>query len=455
MNWESVTEGPVLVAAVSAGNRSRVYSGFALKNPEQMRVVAVAEPNVIRREAFAEKYGIPPEMRFASFQELATRPRLAHAVINGTDDSLHHASTMALIETGYHMLLEKPIARSEHEIRAMIEIARRKKRLIMICHVLRYTAFYGKIKEMVSSGELGKIIATHLSENVSYHHMATGFVRGRWNTAAASNPMLMSKCCHDLDIIAWIMSPMRPARIASFGSLFQFKPENAPPGSAARCLSGCQIESTCHFSARSQYVVQGFGWGYPFETLRPGANLNDDEKIEALKREDNRYGRCVWHSDNDVVDHQTTMMQYPNGATVSLNMLGSTCRPTRTILVLGTRGELEGDFERGLITVRKPDVKRGPGYTEETFDVKTAGGGGHGGHGGGDSGIISDFISVIKGDRGSKALTSIEESAVSHFMGFTADIAMRENRVVNMLWPTDAPSGESTLETDKLNLAAH
>lgn len=423
--------GPLKVAVIGAGHRSRGYCRYALAHPDQMNVVAVADPNEDRRTGFADEHGIEQGMRFRDYRELIAARPAADAVVNGTMDQLHHETGIAAIQAGYHMLLEKPIAPTEREVRDLLETAGRHQRVVMICHVLRYAAFYRRIKQLVDQNTIGRIIALHTTEAVSYHHMATAFVRGKWNSVKTSSPMLLAKCCHDLDLIAWFMSGRGLRAVASFGGLKQFRRENAPQGSTERCLSGCAVEATCNYSARRLHVDHDFGFGYPWESFPPGTMLTREQKLQSL-RTDNPYGRCVWRCDNDVVDHQSVIVEFDDGSTASHDMFCATARPTRTIHMLGETGEIEGDMEKGLVRVRRPDLgtASSKGYSLEEIDVNTTGGAGQGGHGGGDGGLIADFVAVLRGESTSGGVTRIEDSLTGHLIAFAADRAMLERRTV-------------------------
>lgn len=432
---ETTQARPVTIAIVGAGHRSVAYARYALRHPDRMKVVAVADPDAMRRDKLADAHGVPAAMRFASYEQYVDRPGaapLADAVINGTMDKLHYVSTMPLLKAGYHVLLEKPIACTEREVRELIEVAGRHKRIVMICHVLRYAPFYVRIKQLVDEGAIGEVVTLHTSENVSYHHMAVAFVRGRWNNEEASNPMLLAKCCHDLDIIAWLMSGQAIRRVASFGSLRQFRKENAPAGATARCLDGCAVEATCAYSARTNHITQGLWRDYAFEHHPDYKTMTEQEMLDSLRDPKNRYGRCVWHCDNDVVDHQNVIVEFANGATASHDMLCATSRATRTIHIVGTRGELQGDLETGLIDVLTPKLGPGERFEKRTIDVKVEGGGVTGGHGGGDERLIGDFVALLRGEQTSRGHTRIEDSLAGHVIAFAADRSRKEGRVVEV-----------------------
>lgn len=419
---------PVRVALVGAGHRGVGYASYALRHPDRMTLVAVADPDPRRREAVARDHGIPPERRFASHRDLVSGGRVADAVINGTMDRDHYATALPLLEAGYHMLLEKPIAPTAREVKDLMAAAERRGLTVMICHVLRYAPFYRAAKDALARGAVGRVIALRTSEHVSYHHMAVGYIRGKWNRLDRSTPMLLAKCCHDLDILAWLMSGVAPVEVASFGGLKEFRPENAPPGSAARCLDGCAIEGSCHFSARKHYVASRWWEFYAWEDAEGKGELDEAARLAHL-RKDSPMGRCVWRCDNDVVDHQSVLVRFADGTTATHDMFCATARPTRTLHVVGSHGELEGDLEDGRLVVRTPDPQgAGLGYKEDVVELSVKGDS----HGGGDTGLVEDFVCALRGETTSPGRTRIEDSLSGHLIAFAADEAMRQGRVVTL-----------------------
>ena len=417
----------ITAVIVGAGNRTNVYSTYAEIHPDDLKIVGVVEPAEIRRNQTAERFHVSKEHRFASIEEFVNSPKIADAVINGTMDQLHVKTTIPVLKAGYHVLLEKPIGTSEEEMRELQQAAEQYDRKVMICHVLRYAPFYAEIKKRILAGDIGDIINIQTSENVSYHHMAVAFVRGKWNSKEkCGSTMLMAKCCHDLDIIAWFMSGMKPTRVSSFGSLMHFRPEKAPEGAGKRCLVDCQIESECPYSAMKNYIEQDhWGW-YAWRSIQHlGSNPTKEQKIESLKT-DNPFGRCVWHCDNDVVDHQSVVIEFENGMTATHNMTGGCSKPSRHIHLIGTKGEIQGCMEDGYFMVRHPDPRKGKVYVEERVDIHVS----NDMHGGGDLRLVSDFVSLMKGHQPSISTTSLQDSINGHLIGFAADRANIENHVI-------------------------
>ncbi|MDC3290996.1 Gfo/Idh/MocA family oxidoreductase [Euryarchaeota archaeon] len=206
----------VRAVLVGLGHRTACYASYALQHPEEMEVVGLADPDSDRLAIFAEKYGIPNDKCFSSSQELAAIPRFGDIAINGTMDEVHVETTIPLVEAGYHVLLEKPIAPNSSELNLLDAAVTKAGVKVAICHVLRYAPFYNDIQQRIVAGEIGEIIHIHSTENVSYHHMAVAFVRGKWNKRAV-NPIMLAKCCHDLDLICWFNSGIKPSKISSMG----------------------------------------------------------------------------------------------------------------------------------------------------------------------------------------------------------------------------------------------
>ena len=428
-----MSQQPVTAVIVGAGHRSVAYARHAKARPEELRIVGVADPIERRRKRVAAEYDLPPNRCFETAEELARQGRIADAVINGTMDRDHAPTSAPLLEAGYDILLEKPFAINEEEMWRLVETARRCDRKVMICHVLRYAPFYAAIRQKVLDGEVGRIVNMQTVEHVSYHHMSVGFVRGKWNREdECGSSMLMSKCCHDLDLIMWMKSGVAPVAVSSMGGLMNFRPENAPEGAGTRCLVDCPIEADCLYSARKMHLDHPKRWGYYVWADLEGEAEPTAEDMARSLRESNPHGRCVWKCDNNVVDHQTVCIEFEDGCTCSHNLVGATARPSRAIHILGTEGEIQGAIEDSRFVIRHADPRPGHEYSEELVDLKVRGDmhGAFGGHGGGDSRLVADFVRFIRGEERSISCTSLEDSINGHLVGFLADKARRERRVV-------------------------
>ena len=423
---------PITAIIVGAGHRSFVYSELAKTNPEMLKIVGVADPNPIRRKKAMDYFGFKEDMCFENAEELAKKGKLADTVINGTMDEQHLETAVPLLDAGYDMLLEKPFAPNEEEMRQIVNCAKKNNSKVMICHVLRYTPFYYAIKERIVNGEIGDIINIQTTEHVSYHHLSTSYIRGKWaNSDKCHTSMLLAKCCHDLDIIMWMMSETKPKQISSFGGKFQFKPENAPKEAGTICMKDCPLVDTCVYSTKRLYIDHPDRWAfYVWDALEGKKNVTIEDKI-ALMKSDSPYARCIYKCDNNVVDHQSVLINFESGATGTHNMVGGSAEPRREIHIIGTKGEIFGNFEESKFTVLKIDPSPDAHNEEcdvEEVDLRVTGDmvGAYGGHGGGDERLAADFVKFIRGEKPSLACTSIFDSVAGHLSVYLAD-KRREN----------------------------
>lgn len=404
---------------LGAGGRGNAYGSFALEHPHEMRVVGLAEPDEFRRDRFVGRHDIAPDMIFHDWQSLVEGgEKKAATIINCTMDRFHYESTMKLLELGYDVLLEKPMAPVLEENIRLVRQAEATGRKLQICHVLRYTPFWQTLRDVVHSGALGRVVSVTHHENLIYYHMAHSFVRGNWRNEATSGPMILSKCCHDLDVLLWILQ-QNVAHLSSFGSLTYFRPEYAPEGAPLRCTDGCPVADTCKYEATKLYARDEDGWpqnAVSYATSR-------EKRLEALKT--GWYGRCVYHCDNDVVDHQTVNMEMEDGATVTLVMNGQGDEECRTMRWDGTKATLYGKFSSRGHEIRihhhlTGEVEQVPVITRD-----------HSGHGGGDFGIVRSFINTIRGEP-DDSVTTARESLESHLLAFAAEESRRNKTVINM-----------------------
>ncbi|MEJ8766100.1 MULTISPECIES: Gfo/Idh/MocA family protein [unclassified Oceanobacillus] len=407
---------PKTAVIIGAGDRgARAYAPYALDYPNELKIVAVAEPNKERRERVCQSHLISPENSFSNWDNLLEKDKLADIAIICTMDQEHFKPTMKALELGYHVLLEKPMSPEPLECVEMERAAKKYNRQLTICHVLRYTEFWSTIKKVIDEGMIGDIASIQLNENVEIMHMSHSFVRGNWRNKELSSPMILQKSCHDMDIISYVLGE-KCERISSYGSLMHFKKENAPIGAPERCLDGCPAELECPFHAGRYYLGEGRGWARKF--------TEDDSNegiINALHT--TNYGKCVYQLDNNVVDHQVVNMEFESGATATFSMSGFTREQTRIVQIMGTKGEIRGNMEENSISIfdfltRHESIVK--------FDKPV------GGHGGGDRAIVRTFLKDIDKEQ-HESKSSASDSLRSHLMAFAAEESrLQKGRSVNL-----------------------
>ena len=411
----------ITVALIGAGGRGTNY--VRLMDKEKFNVVAVAEPVKERRERIKKMYNIPENMCFETYESILQEPKLADCAVIATSDRMHYEPAMKAIEKGYDLLLEKPVAPTYEECVDIANFATEKGVKVLVCHVLRYTDFFLKIKEMIKAGDLGKIISIHHSENVGHIHHSHSYVRGNWGNTEKSANMLLAKSCHDIDILQWLMDE-KCINVHSFGSLSFFKEENAPEGAPDYCNQGCPHKNECFYDATIIYSKDNDEW-YKGHALQKD-NPTDEDYANLLSK--TQYGKCVFKCDNDVVDHQVVNLEFESGAVASFNMC-SFNEGGRYIRIMGTKGEIYGDMKHN--TLDYFDFRTGKhtliNPNELGLDDSITNG-----HGGGDYGIVETLYEYLANDFGGDMLSEIVISISNHLIVFAAEKSRLEKKVVNM-----------------------
>ena len=412
----------VTIAIIGAGSRGYGYAKFAETFPERLKVVAVAEPDKYRRERIAREYNIPQDKCFESWEDFVKLPRMCDAVAICTQDNMHEAPAVACADLKYDILLEKPMAPTAESCCRIVEAVKRNKVMFAVCHVLRYTKYTLKLKEVLASGAIGDIVSIQHLEPVGYWHQAHSFVRGNWRNEEESSFMLLAKCCHDIDWLRGVMDKKCVA-VHSFGSLRHFRKSEQPEGAADRCCD-CpkDIESCCPYSAYKIYFRDRLTKGnsdWPVNILTP----EPDRKSLQDALANGPYGRCVYACDNDVVDNQVVNLQFEDGSTCSMTMTAFANHGGRRTRIFGTHGMIENEGTTIIVNDFLHD-------TIKKIDTNIADDGGIlSGHGGGDFGLMDCFVKAVAEQDSSHILSGTDETLESHLMVFAAEKSRRTNTV--------------------------
>jgi len=402
---------PVTAITLGAGARGNTYGNYALQFPDELSIVGAAEPIDLRRERYQAKHNIPDNQLFTTWEHVFQQEKFADAVIISTPDDLHYGPCMAALEAGYDILLEKPISPTAEECRDILQLSEKKDAVVAVCHVLRYAPYFEKLREIIHSGVLGKVVSMNHFEPIQHIHMAHSFVRGNWHNSAETTPIILAKSCHDMDIMRWLLG--KPCvEIHALGFLSWFHEGNAPEGSTARCMDGCAHEAECPYSAMKIYH-RDRDWTYVFDLPDDPAE-HGDAILEYLRTTD--YGRCVYRMDNDQQDHYTCNMLFDEDTTVTFNMEAFTSYHGRRTRVMGSLGDVVGDMQSFVHT----DF-----LTGERTEWKQE----SDGHGGGDFRLVHDWVRAVAQKDPSLLTSTIGASIESHLMAFAAERS-RKGRTV-------------------------
>ncbi|WP_230399023.1 Gfo/Idh/MocA family protein [Novisyntrophococcus fermenticellae] len=416
----------IKVAIAGLGSRGKdVYAPTAKLFPDKMEIVAIADIDPVKVSEVAKEYSVPESGCFSSAEKLLAQDKLADVMFITTQDQQHVKHALPALKKGYDILLEKPISPDLDECRECVRVANECRKKIVVCHVLRYTPYYTKLKEVIGSAVIGDIVSIMAIENVGYWHQAHSFVRGNWRNSDTTSPMILQKCCHDFDLLLWL-SQKTCASVSSFGNTYYFKKENAPEGAALRCLNGCEVKEQCPFDAEKIYItnedtgVAKGKTGWPVDVVASHPTV--ESVTEAIKT--GPYGRCVYMCDNNVVDHQIVNMNMTDGSTISLTMAAFNTTGSRYQKFMGTKGEIVADLSENTIKVTPFGKKT------EVIDVSKLATD-FSGHAGGDSRMVEEFIDMIaKGTEPEGNMTSIEHSMESHYCAIAAEKSRLANGAV-------------------------
>jgi predicted dehydrogenase len=411
---------PVTGIVLGAGWHGKVYSSFSKRRPERWKVVGVAEPREWHRNDLQSTYNIPAENVFTDWRQVLDRPKMADVALITMQDALHVEPAVELARKGYAVLLEKPMAQDVEGCLRIAQAVKANGTIFGVCHVMRYILATRMLKEIIDSGQIGDIVNIQHFEPVGYWHQGHSFVRGNWRSQKESNFMLMTKSCHDVDWLRYIMG-VKCLSVSSFGGLKYFKKSGKPlpAGDAKRCVE-CQYEPKCPYSAIKLYIKDCLEKGntsWPVNTLEPEPTV---ENIMA-DLQTSPYGRCVFECDNDVVDNQVVNMLFEGQRTVSFTMTAFNRSDFRKTRIFGTLGEL---FCDGHVIEHFDFLTEKKTITEIPPDV--------GDHAGGDYRLMLAFTAAVA--RGDQKLiqSGIDETLESHLIVFAAEQARLEKRVVDI-----------------------
>lgn len=399
----------IRLAIIGTGQRAHAFASAATQN-ENVEITALCDTNQERLTSFAavkslfenKKNGsIEAPKCYTNLDELLN-DNICDAVIITVPETAHREVAEKAFAAEMHCMLEKPMAVTEEDCRAIIEAKLKSNCILQVGFVLRATPFYRKVKSIVDSGVLGQIMAIDACEYLGVAHSAS-YMR-RWHRKKQNcGSFILTKCSHDLDLLGWL-TDSKATKVASFGGNNFFLPSKQP---ATHC-SKCPEKETCLFEFTKQYSNFVF--------------------IEAAAQKDlakYNFDLCVYNDDKDIVDNQVVIIEYANRIRVKFSLQ---CfypgKSTRMIRINGSNGYLEGNFSKNTIRVVNNET-----LEATTIDLNATAAVG-GGHGGGDERFFSEFISSIINKK--EPLTDLMAGLNSNILAKAIDDAMLSGEVVKL-----------------------
>ncbi len=401
----------ITVAIAGLGSRGyNTYAEICKKLTDDIEIVAVAEPRKETMRIFRENFSVKDEMCFDTAEEMLKKDKLADVMFICTLDRMHYSQATAALRKGYDLLLEKPISVNPKECKEIADLANSLGRKVIVCHVLRYTMFYQTIKKYIDEGKIGEVMSIQAIERVCYWHQAHSFVRGNWRNSDTTSSMILQKCCHDMDIYLWLAG-RKCVSVSSFGGLNYFNKDHAPEGATEHCSEKCSMYGKCVYNPFRYYgdlLKKGFYW--PLDVVIP----EPDEKLLDKALKEGPYGKCVFLTDNNVVDHQAVNLLLENGATINFTMSAFTAAPGRTMLIMGTKGHIEASMDDNVMDVcvfgEKPEHVDVGKLCDDFM-----------GHGGGDGRMLNSLVKLFRDGVSDPAITTIDRSVESHYVAMAAE----------------------------------
>lgn len=402
-------QGRVTFSVVGLGGRASAYlSALQELYPNEHQVVAVADPDPVKQARARNDYGLQDNQIFETDLELMEQPRLSDVAIVATQDKLHLRDIRGLLAKGYDLILEKPVATTLEELQEIAAVSKSfPDQMVAVCHVLRHTVFFGEIRRILESGRFGPVVSIQHNENIGYYHFAHSYVRGSWNNSETSGPLTLTKSCHDMDILLYLLGNTHCQQISSFGALSIFNRDHYDPATMASMCVDCPQNESCAFSAPKLY-----------SSGKIKSVVFDLSSVDKVRENlgTSPYGRCVYHCDNNVVDHQSTAMQFDNGVTATFNLAAFSAKVNRSLKIMCQFGEIRAIEKPYLIETTDFRTDK---TTVTELDIRDRG------HGGGDKAFMKDFMESYL--HGVPFNSTLEHAIESHAMALLAEESRKDN----------------------------
>lgn len=151
--------GQIRVGIIGQGRSGRDIHGVYLRTDDRFRIVAVADFLEDRRQRAAQEYGCET---YATHTELLKRKDL-DLVVNASFSHQHLPITREIMETGHHVLCEKPLARNVAMVDEMIATAKRTGKVFAVFQQSRYAPYFQQVRRVIDSGVLGRIVQINIA----------------------------------------------------------------------------------------------------------------------------------------------------------------------------------------------------------------------------------------------------------------------------------------------------
>ena len=399
---KKVKVGFIGCGARSAGAYARQYDEL-----DNVEIAALADPAAGNRKALIDRLcGGEAPAQYDHWRDMLAEHTLDGVVI-ATPNHVHADPAVDCLEAGIPVALEKPLASTKVDCERIISAEKANNGRTLIGFVLRSAPFYTIAHRLIAEGAIGQIVSLQADELVGYN-VSSIMSRSPWRRLSRfSGGAFLEKCCHDIDLINWVMG-CRPVSISSYGGSMIFNPNPSLPD---RC-DDCGQAKTCRY------------YGAP-------AVEKADERDEALMH---RYvrsesDRCIYNIDKDGVDNQSAAIEYENGSIANLMMTFNAAGPRsgRNLHAVGLKGRVWGNLADKVVYH----------YDNQTDKVTEHDASGDGtGHGGGDRIHALQLVKMME-DPKYRPAQDASAGYLSAVMCFASDLSRVERRRIDLTYGED------------------
>lgn len=395
-------------AIVGTGVRSIGMWGRDLvkKYPDVLEFVGLGDINPKRVAIAKEMMGVNCPT-FTNFDEMCdkTKPDLLMVT---TVDSYHAEYITKALDRGIDVVTEKPMVIDEKQCQAVLDAEKRNNRKIVVTFNYRYAPKHQKIKEILMSGEIGRVRSVEFSWFLDVYHGADYF--RRWHRLNSKGGSLwVHKATHHFDLINWWLDA-DPVEVSAAGTLEVYGKQG--PFRHTHCRP-CPHKSKCRFY---------------YDMTKNASQM----KLYAECEDVDKYYRdgCVFREDVDIYDTMSAIVKYSNGVTMNYALEAYLPYEGYRLSFTGDKGRLDiRDYERQPWTVDEESeiyITKSFGKREKVSVPK-----GEGGHGGGDDRLRELIFRKIEVPDYLR-LPDSRAGAMSCLTGIAARTSVEQNRPVKV-----------------------
>lgn len=404
--------GILKLGIIGAGLRGTYeYSLYLSEHMKNCDIISVVEKRKGRRDLFKEKYSINEEYVFENIEDFINKDLQLNGVIIASGDDRHYEHAKLLLEKGYNIFIETPVANTLDRLVHLNDLCEvHKDKIFMSANLLRYNSILIKLREIIESNQLGELINIQYNDKIVYWKFVHDYVRGNWRNSSDTSPLILNKGCNDIDILLYLIGS-KCKKVASFGDLKHLNNENFKLNMSESCMK-CSVEEKCPYSSKKIYLEDN-------KKENNTVHINPTEENLLSILHEGPYGRCIYRCDNNVVDHMINIMEFENGIKATLNLSAFTKESEISINLMFSHGEVMASLLKEEIVIDKfIDNSKEVIDFKDKNDKKE------------EHKIINDFIKMISNKDFVNNKSSVKSAIESHAISFALEYSRISEEII-------------------------